>query len=144
MQLKSDVFQLVYTSVSAFEFSESDLQDILSVANDRNMAYGVTGLLGHMAATGEIIQLLEGSESYVRMIFASIARDPRHVAISIRYEGTADERLFKRWRMCFAGNEAWHALDPYRLDAPGRKALEPAETASPPMRILREYISTFL
>lgn len=137
------VHQLVYTSVSAYDFEQEDLLSILQVAQKRNGALGITGILGHMPETGEIIQLLEGSEASIRAVFESIRRDPRHVAVAVHYEGDCAERLFADWHMCFAGNEAWRALDRYR--ARGKVIhLRGEGPPNPALRLLREHVSSFL
>lgn len=138
------IFQTIYTSVSAFDFAEHDLQDILTKAQVRNNALDITGILGHIPETGELIQLLEGREEDVRLIFESIRADPRHVAVTIQYADYSSERMFNRWRMCFDGAEAWNALNIYRIDPGDLSAISARHSKTPAMALLREHIGSFV
>ena len=97
------MYELLYTSFAAKEFSESDLVELLEQARDKNKRLNITGML--IYDNREIAQLLEGEESAVKELFATIARDERHVSVNVFYEGPIQQRSFSDWSMAF------HRLD---------------------------------
>jgi hypothetical protein len=106
------IFRLVYVSVATRPFSDGELLDVLRIARQRNLAYGVTGML--LYRDGDFMQLLEGEEPAVRDVYGVIAGDTRHRNLVVLLEEFADDRLFADWSMGF------HRLPPDSMDsAPG-------------------------
>lgn len=69
------LLRIVYCSLPTVP-SAGERLDIMRVADARNMAAGVSGLLG--IGRRNYFQLLEGEAHALRPIYASIARDLRH------------------------------------------------------------------
>src|SRR4051794_12405386 len=93
------MFHLVYCSTAARLFTPEGLDGLLTQSRERNARDEITGLL--LYHEGGFVQALEGSESNVQTVFASIRRDPRHHSVvTILMEGVA-EREFADWHMAF-------------------------------------------
>jgi len=93
------MYELLYISVSPKELSESELMDILNVAQLKNKSIGITGMLVYH--NREIMQILEGEEAVVKELFQSIYMDNRHTGIDVFYQGNIENRSFGEWSMAF-------------------------------------------
>jgi hypothetical protein len=91
--------QLIYASAATRPFSAEDLRQLLDRARSRNSVYGLTGML--LYHTGSFLQVLEGDETYVDIIFKSIERDPRHTQTKILVDQIIQRREFEEWSMGF-------------------------------------------
>jgi hypothetical protein len=78
---------------------QAALNDILSVARERNVQLDVTGILLHR--DGNFIQVLEGPKDNVEMLYEKISRDPRHTGVLVTVREEIVERQFKDWAMGF-------------------------------------------
>jgi len=85
------VKQLIYTSAATCNFPAEDLRTLVTKARIRNAVYSVSGFL--LFHTGSFIQVLEGSEQNVDLIWNSVARDPRHVCTLIGESSIADHEF---------------------------------------------------
>lgn len=92
-------YQIVYYSTAVRPFSEQDLIDLLTVANNYNSKSGITGCLVY--ANNKFIQLLEGEREAVLSLFERIKRDPRHSDVTVTVEMTVNQKLFPDWGMAF-------------------------------------------
>lgn len=92
-------YQIVYYSTATQVFSEQDLIDLLTVANNYNSKSGITGCLVY--ANNKFIQLLEGERDAVLSLFERIKRDPRHNNVTVTVEMTVNQKLFPDWGMAF-------------------------------------------
>ena len=102
---------LLYRSRARPGLMAPDLNAIIAVAEARNRALDVTGLLlyGQIpsvpGAPGEFVQWIEGPETAVRALFADIGDDDRHFDVDVLADGSVDEvrgetgRLFPSWSM---------------------------------------------
>ena len=90
-------FQLAYESTATDAMTEDDLQDILRQARAKNDELDITGLLLH--AQGQFFQVLEGPESAVRDLYATIRDDPRHKDVETLHATRVAERTFPEWKM---------------------------------------------
>jgi len=72
------------------------LLDIYSTAKQKNVTYGVTGLLAYHA--GNYLQVIEGPDSNINNLYQNILHDPRHKNIRILAEGKSVGRYFASWR----------------------------------------------
>lgn len=111
------MYALLYRSRARPGLLASDLNDIISTAEERNHRMGLTGLLlyGQLAAVpgapGEFVQWIEGAEEDVEALYADIEGDPRHFDMDVLARGTLREfqgdrpsfattdRLFPEWSM---------------------------------------------
>ena len=94
------MLQLIYASAAAEPFSPAALEKLLAVARSRNNLFAITGML--LYHSGSFLQVLEGPESGIDMIYRSIDRDPRHVARKVLVRQQIARREFEGWSMGFA------------------------------------------
>lgn len=92
-----DVFQLIYSSRRAAGTTAQTLHAIAQAAQRRNEERGITGIM--LIEGDTILQVIEGTETAVRELYAAIAADARHEAPTILLTCQADERAFARWHM---------------------------------------------
>ncbi|MBC8055059.1 MAG: BLUF domain-containing protein [Rhizobiales bacterium] len=100
------ISSLTYRSRAVAPMSELDLHRLARAAQLRNSAEGVTGLMVY--DRGWIFQRLEGPTDGVARIWASIRKDPRHVAIEVVSDGPSEKRQFEDWdlRLSVRGAQA--------------------------------------
>ena len=92
-------FRLMYRSrdlVSA-EDRENELGALFASSRSNNEKRGITGAL--LLGGSWFVQVLEGEESAVRSLFASIQEDPRHDRVELLFDGPTDDRTFAHWSM---------------------------------------------
>lgn len=89
--------QLLYLSRTRLDWTETDLEALTALAQDRNTRDGLTGLLlyGH----GHFLQLLEGRRQPLLLTYDRITRDPRHTELRLLLDGPIAKRTFSRWAM---------------------------------------------
>ncbi|MDO5530309.1 MAG: BLUF domain-containing protein [Paracoccus sp. (in: a-proteobacteria)] len=92
-----DLACFLYSSTGRIAEFDSDCEDILTVATQRNAELGLTGLLH--CEEGMFFQWLEGPPDAVAMMRETICRDPRHTGVRVLAEGPIDERKFAAWSM---------------------------------------------
>jgi hypothetical protein len=125
------VFQIVYTAVSAFDLDASEVEDMVARSGKLRRRLGVTGLFGYLPRTGEMFEVLEGKREHVEAAFKAAKSDAQRIAISVRYEGSAERRQFGRWMPCLNGIDALEAL--------GHVAdVEAGSIFPPPARVVME------
>ena len=83
------------------------IQDILNVARQRNPTCHVTGMLCYDPRF--FMQCLEGPKDAVNALYSDIARDSRHIQVTLLEYQAIEQRMFENWSMAFV-----HAAD---LDA---------------------------
>jgi len=93
------MLSLMYVSVADGMPDDADLVAILTVACQRNVEFGVTGLLVYR--NGRFMQLLEGPDDAVEDRFARIAADSRHTDIQVLGRNAVASRWFPDWSMAF-------------------------------------------
>ncbi|MGX6648919.1 BLUF domain-containing protein [Maricaulaceae bacterium MS644] len=89
--------RLVYVSTASPALDLTAIESICAIANTRNSASGVTGLLVYNGAN--FMQLLEGPQDNVDAVFESIRRDPRHHGVVRLLAEPAEGRVCSRWAM---------------------------------------------
>ncbi|GAA0858412.1 BLUF domain-containing protein [Aliiglaciecola litoralis] len=100
----SGLKHLLYTSVAKKELEQHELEGLLAQSRANNAQADVTGLL--LYRNGCFMQVLEGPESKVDTLYASISADTRHKNVFLLYESAISERDFAQWSMAFNGNES--------------------------------------
>lgn len=93
------MFHLLFVSSVSPTLQRDELMRIMDSSCARNEKLGLTGLLLYKG--GNFMQLLEGDESAVRRVFASIQKDRRHHDVTVLVEQSVTERLFANWSMGF-------------------------------------------
>lgn len=91
-----DLIQLVYAS-RPFGFDNATLNAILMDARRNNPRHEITGSL--ICRADIYIQLLEGPAAAVDSTFARIARDNRHLEVTLLYRMPGAKRLLSEWAM---------------------------------------------
>jgi hypothetical protein len=89
---------IIYLSESTLRGPvDNDLAEIHATANYLNAKVGVTGLLLYNA--GQFLQILEGQQQVLEMVFQKIERDPRHANVCRLVTEPIGRRLFPSWNM---------------------------------------------
>jgi Sensors of blue-light using FAD len=120
---------LLYISESSIEpsFAQGEVERILATAHAFNPSVGVTGAL---VFTGtHFAQLIEGEETVVTLLIASIAIDQRHTRMQIVTREPLVARRFPDWSMSYNGPSQFVSRHVTRLlNDPSR--LESSRSAS--------------
>lgn len=95
--MSQNIYKIMYSS-SAIELLNSEALDMLmQKSRFKNAHFGVTGCL--IYHDGNIMQYLEGPESSVEFIYASIKEDSRHKDIALLCNDWIEQRAFSDWTM---------------------------------------------
>lgn len=86
---------VTYRSRAVELMSDDELRHLVEVAQLRNRAAGVTGLVVYDA--GHFFQWLEGPEEGLTRIWDSVRRDPRHTDIELLNNRPTQIRFFGDW-----------------------------------------------
>lgn len=93
------MFSLVYVSSAVKPFPHAQLLELLARSRAHNAQLGVSGML--LYKCGNFMQALEGEESVVRGLLATISADVRHRGVLVLLQQQKDERDFAEWSMGF-------------------------------------------
>lgn len=93
------MYHLVYFSTATQYFSEEELTNLLRISKYNNEKSGITGIL--LFIEGCFLQILEGEQSAVRLLYHKVKQDARHNDILKIAEAKTQERVFKKWSMGF-------------------------------------------
>ncbi len=93
------MFHLVYSSTALEPVCETALLARLPRYRAKNLRLAITGLL--LYKQGEFMQVLEGEETDVRSLFATIQADPHHNRVQLLVSLDVPKRHFARWSMGF-------------------------------------------
>jgi hypothetical protein len=94
----ASLYQFAYCSTSAiYDPPPHILQDIISVARERNERDGITGIL--LAKDNSYLQIIEGEEMILKDTVFRILRDARHKHIVVLYNVAIDQRDFSAWHL---------------------------------------------
>ncbi len=93
------IYQLIYLSNGAQDFSENELIALLKISKTNNARDNLTGFL--LYHENHFIQLLEGSRGKVETLFKILQQDKRHKNIIRLFSGYAEKRDFPEWSMGF-------------------------------------------
>lgn len=100
-------FYLIYTSKAYDRMSNTALEELLQKSRECNKKQHITGMLLYICREvtglqeGRFIQVLEGKEEIIRLVFQKIKTDPRHYDIEVLSEMPIAQRNFKDWTMGF-------------------------------------------
>jgi hypothetical protein len=89
--------RLMYASRATAGVDAEELSAILRQSRGSNPARGITGAL--CLASGNFIQVLEGSRVAVNELYHHIASDPRHTGVTLLSYQEVTERRFAGWSM---------------------------------------------
>lgn len=88
---------ILYRSRAVRPPTPVELESMVSEAQARNQAFGITGML--LYENGRYLQTLEGPPIELDQIWASVRQDDRHTQIEVLSEQLAPGRLFTGWHM---------------------------------------------
>ncbi len=94
------LYRLIYASRAVdgpAKALSGQVRQIVDVAQSRNAALGVTGVLCVNGRT--FVQVLEGGREAVNRVYTAIARDERHEDVTLIAYDRIDERRFAHWSM---------------------------------------------
>lgn len=100
----SELIHLIYSSAANHDFSEKELEDLLTIARKNNAAIDVTGML--LYTDRSFFQILEGESETVMQLYAHIAKDKRHSQVVIIIKEPLARRAFGEWSMGYAAVKA--------------------------------------
>lgn len=91
------MYTLTYESRSTKNPTDREMEELLTLARERNSLIGITGcLIYHM---GGFIQVLEGEKDNVLRLFKIIKADTKHCDVHLFSDDEIDERNFPDWGM---------------------------------------------
>ena len=93
------IFQIVYASIATSPLSGNGLPELLNRSRGKNVHLGITGLLLHKH--GSFVQVLEGEETAVHSLYATIRKDQRHHHVVTLATLPVAKRQFPNWTMGF-------------------------------------------
>jgi hypothetical protein len=91
------LLQIIYTSRATVPLDKRALREMVAGASRKNRALGITGML--YCAEGTYLQVLEGEEKAVLILYADILRDDRHDHSRTVVIRPVEERDFANWSM---------------------------------------------
>ncbi len=99
-----DLFRAIYSS-RPFGFDDGILSGILMDARRANTRDGITGAL--ICRADIYLQWLEGPEDQVRKALERIARDDRHLEVTVHVAERVSKRVFGEWAMLHDPAATW-------------------------------------
>lgn len=88
---------IVYFSFSVKPFSEADITAILDQSRRYNTEHNLSGMLLYL--NGSVIQVLEGKQDVVDLLYSRIKQDSRHRDVTQVFSRPILRRLFSQWSM---------------------------------------------
>lgn len=138
MSADSQVHRIVYFSTATSAMTESDLEDLLVKAREKNLRLNVTGTLVY--EHGHFFQVLEGERSVVRELFDVIKLDHRHGNVRLLIEDTLDARQFGEWSMAWSKLSDESLLSTF-VEISKTAGVSPASVMiSPDLAMIRRFI----
>ena len=98
------VTQLIYMS-EPFGYDDAILTSILANARRRNARDAITGAL--ICRHDIYLQLIEGDGAAIDALYARIAADDRHLAVTLLSRAEVADRLFPGWAMLHDPARSW-------------------------------------
>ena len=94
------MYYLIYVSTAVNLMDTQELTEILTISRKKNLEHSITGML--LYAEGTFIQVLEGAEEDVKLIYSNIIKDTRHKNLIKLVNSSIERRAFPEWSMGFA------------------------------------------
>ena len=103
--------RVIYLSSATKPISDEEISLLLTVSRKRNLENNITGLL--LYADGNFIQIIEGNELDVNLLFDKIQKDSRHKNVITVVNEKIKKRSFSDWSMGYSiVNPEFIALHP--------------------------------
>ena len=97
------LIQLIYASAAARPISQFELESLLTKSRQKNKLLGISGMLAYHE--GSFLQVLEGKELLVNVLYEQIALDDRHRHCRLLLRTFIDQRSFADWSMGFVNTK---------------------------------------
>jgi len=99
---------LLYTSTRTKKCTQTEIDKILTVCNQHNLAENITGVL--LYSENKFVQYLEGEYTILTSLYDKIKEDDRHQKVRLMAVGMIEQRAFPSWHM---GNKklSWQEID---------------------------------
>ncbi len=91
------LLQIIYTSHATVPLDSQSLREMVAGASRKNRAHGITGML--YCAKESYLQILEGDEIELLLLYADILRDNRHNDIHTVVIRPVEQIDFPNWSM---------------------------------------------
>jgi hypothetical protein len=133
------LLRVIYVSRATGTIEPTALEALMNEARLHNEKVGISGIL--CSVRGYFLQALEGSETEVMPLYASILRDARHQQSALLSIGLVSSRAFPQWAMALVEGEPlgaeMHArlVDQVLLD---RDPSEPVRLLQATLKALRK------
>jgi len=101
------IYNIIYVSKAHSPMSEKQLTSLLEESRSWNEEYGITGMLLYIEGQepgqtpGRFMQVIEGAEKDIQLLFSRIKADPRHHQITPLHQDYINKRNFTNWLMGF-------------------------------------------
>lgn len=141
--LGTPVFRLVYRSRTTVdrENRPAEIEEIFAASRRRNTDLGLSGAL--LVWRDTFVQVLEGDETRVRDLYATIASDPRHEQVETLDAAVVSARAFGQWSMAHVSDDEGADLPAARgdeaPDAPRATPRVPDRRQEMLLDLMREY-----
>ncbi|MBO2009880.1 BLUF domain-containing protein [Hymenobacter negativus] len=90
---------LRYQSTIVAPIAEEDMRAMLVKARAFNAANQISGML--LYRDGQFVQVLEGEEATIRILYDKILCDPRHTNMQMLEDAPLNHRKFASWTMAY-------------------------------------------
>ncbi|MFW7380844.1 MAG: BLUF domain-containing protein [Oligoflexus sp.] len=105
--MANNMVHLAYVSQATHPFSEKELFELIDRSQMNNKKANITGILVYNS--GHFLQLLEGDEKLVSQLGETIAKDPRHKDMTIFFQASTPEIIFRDWYMAYKNLSEYNA-----------------------------------
>jgi len=111
---------IIYMSRGVRPMSEDALRELLQKARTDNERQSITGALVY--GDGQFMQIIEGDESVLAVLYAKLLQDPRHINVVKLADKQIAQRSFQDWSMGFqvisaeAFSELAGYVEPEKMD----------------------------
>lgn len=91
--------RIIYCSQATHDMAPDELVELLELARRNNGELGLSGML--LYTSQSFLQMLEGDEGSLQVVYARIATDDRHTNLRLLLNTEVPSRMFPDWTMGF-------------------------------------------
>lgn len=91
--------RIMYISTARRLLDSTAVSTLVKHARTNNKKTNITGLLIYV--DGSFLQLLEGEQKVINLLFDDIEQDSRHYHVRLLISGPIKERYFAQWSMAY-------------------------------------------
>ena len=91
--------RIIYCSQATHDMAPDELVELLELARRNNGELGLSGML--LYTSQSFLQMLEGDEGSLQVVYARIATDDRHTNLRLLLNAEVPLRMFPDWTMGF-------------------------------------------